>query len=61
WGLMFSKIINIVRKVPKVLRTASNVADVVANCVEDAQAGATRVYESVRGRRGAMRDMTLQQ
>lgn len=38
FGLMFAKILKVVRKIPNVIRTGRNVAKVVSECVSDAQA-----------------------
>lgn len=39
FGLLFAKVISVVKRIPRYLRTATNVADAVSNCVTEVQAG----------------------
>lgn len=54
-GLLFSKVVGIVTRIPRMLRTAANVSDAVAECCTSVQAAVSRVDANNSVRRVGMR------
>lgn len=59
-GLLFSKVVGVVSKIPRMLRTAANVSDAVAQCCTNVQAAVSRADASNSVRRIGMRRAVLQ-
>lgn len=59
FGLLFAKVISVVKRIPRYLRTATNVADAVSNCVTEVQAGISRSEDRDRTMRNQGRSRAL--